>query len=88
MQSNDAGFELDGQLGESEQQVAMARIRAIESDRAVVYASATGDSAITGTTARKPPSTTTGACLTRCSVIMRMTSSRGVCGVTVCTSAV
>ena len=46
VQSNDADFELDGQLGESEQQVAMARIRAIESDRAVVYASTTGLSAI------------------------------------------
>jgi len=46
VQSNDADFELDGQLGESEQQVAMARIRAIESDRAVVYASTTGQSAI------------------------------------------
>ena len=46
VQSNDADFELDGQLGESQQQVAMARIRAIESDRAVVYASTTGQSAI------------------------------------------
>src|SRR6266496_810102 len=47
VQSNDADFELDGQQGESEQQIAMARIRAIESDRAVVYASTTGESAIT-----------------------------------------
>ncbi len=46
VQSNDADFELDGQQGESEQQIAMARIRAIESDRAVVYASTTGESAI------------------------------------------
>jgi apolipoprotein N-acyltransferase len=46
VQSNDADFELDGQLGETGQQVAMARIRAIESDRAVVYASTTGQSAI------------------------------------------
>jgi apolipoprotein N-acyltransferase len=46
VQSNDADFELDGQLGETEQQVAMARIRAIESDRAVVYVSTTGQSAI------------------------------------------
>jgi apolipoprotein N-acyltransferase len=46
VQSNDADFELDGQPGESEQQIAMARIRAIESDRAVVYASTTGESAI------------------------------------------
>jgi apolipoprotein N-acyltransferase len=37
---------LDGQLGETEQQTAMARIRAIESDRAVVYASTTGESTI------------------------------------------
>lgn len=46
VQSNDADFELDGQAGESQQQVAMARIRAIESNRAVVYASTTGESAI------------------------------------------
>ena len=46
LQSNDADFELDGQLGETEQQTAMARIRAIESDRAVVYASITGESTI------------------------------------------
>jgi apolipoprotein N-acyltransferase len=46
VQSNDADFELDGQPGESEQQIAMARIRAIESNRAVVYASTTGESAI------------------------------------------
>jgi apolipoprotein N-acyltransferase len=46
VQSNDADFELDGQLGESAQQIAMARIRAIESNRAVVYASTTGESAI------------------------------------------
>jgi apolipoprotein N-acyltransferase len=46
LQSNDADFELDRQLGETEQQTAMARIRAIESDRAVVYASITGESTI------------------------------------------
>jgi apolipoprotein N-acyltransferase len=46
LQSNDADFELDGQLGETEQQTAMARIRAIESDRTVVYASTTGESTI------------------------------------------
>ena len=46
LQSNDADFELDNQLGETEQQTAMARIRAIESDRAVVYASTTGESTI------------------------------------------
>jgi apolipoprotein N-acyltransferase len=46
LQSNDADFELDGQLGETEQQTAMARIRAVESDRAVVYASTTGESTI------------------------------------------
>ena len=33
-QTNDADFELDGQLGETLQQLAMARIRAIEFDRA------------------------------------------------------
>jgi apolipoprotein N-acyltransferase len=46
LQSNDADFELDNQLGETEQQTAMARIRAIESDRSVVYASTTGESSI------------------------------------------
>jgi apolipoprotein N-acyltransferase len=46
VQSNDADFEIDGQLGETEQQTAMARIRAIESDRAVVYVSTTGESTI------------------------------------------
>jgi apolipoprotein N-acyltransferase len=46
VQSNDADFEIDGQSGESEQQIAMARLRAIESDRTVVYASITGESAI------------------------------------------
>jgi apolipoprotein N-acyltransferase len=46
LQSNDADFEIDGQLGETEQQTAMARIRAIESDRAVIYASTTGESSI------------------------------------------
>jgi apolipoprotein N-acyltransferase len=46
VQSNDADFELDGQTSESAQQLAMARIRAVEFDRAVVYASTTGESAI------------------------------------------
>jgi apolipoprotein N-acyltransferase len=46
VQSNDADFEIDGQLGETEQQTAMARIRAIESDRALVYASTTGESTV------------------------------------------
>ncbi len=46
VQSNDADFEIDGQSGESAQQVAMARLRAIESDRTVVYVSTTGESAI------------------------------------------
>jgi apolipoprotein N-acyltransferase len=46
VQSNDADFEIDGQSGESEQQIAMARLRAVESDRTVVYASITGESAI------------------------------------------
>ena len=48
VQSNDATFEVDGQSGESAQQVAMARIQAITSDRAIVYASTTGESAIIG----------------------------------------
>ncbi len=46
VQTNDADFELDGQLGETLQQLAMARIRAMEYDRAVVVASTTGVSAI------------------------------------------
>ena len=46
VQSNDADFEIDGQSGESAQQVAMARLRAVESDRSVVYVSTTGESAI------------------------------------------
>jgi apolipoprotein N-acyltransferase len=46
LQSNDATFEVDGQSGESAQQVAMARIQAITSNRAIVYASTTGESAI------------------------------------------
>jgi apolipoprotein N-acyltransferase len=46
VQTNDATFEVDGQLGETLQQLAMARIRAIESGRAVVVASTTGVSAI------------------------------------------
>jgi apolipoprotein N-acyltransferase len=46
MQTNDATFERDGQAGETGQQLAMARIRAVEHDRAVVVASTTGYSAI------------------------------------------
>lgn len=46
MQTNDADYEIDGQTGESLQQLAMARIRAIEHDRSVVVASTTGISAI------------------------------------------
>jgi len=46
VQTNDATFEVNGQLGESLQQLAMARIRAVESDRAVVVASTTGVSAV------------------------------------------
>src|SRR5450755_3589689 len=46
VQTNDADFELDGQLGETLQQLGMARIRAIEYDRAVVVASTTGVSAV------------------------------------------
>ena len=46
VQTNDADFELDGQTGETLQQLAMARVRAAEHDRAVVVASTTGVSAI------------------------------------------
>jgi apolipoprotein N-acyltransferase len=45
-QTNDADFELDGQLGETLQQLAMARIRAIEFDRATIVSGTTGVSAI------------------------------------------
>jgi apolipoprotein N-acyltransferase len=46
MQTNDATFEVDGQRGETLQQLDMARIRAVESDRSVVVASTIGVSAI------------------------------------------
>ena len=46
VQTNDADFELDGQSGETLQQLDMARIRAVEFNRAVVVASTTGISAI------------------------------------------
>jgi apolipoprotein N-acyltransferase len=47
MQTNDATFERDGVISaETGQQLAMARIRAVEFDRAVVVASTTGYSAI------------------------------------------
>ena len=46
VQTNDADFELDGQTGETLQQLAMARIRAVETNRAVVVASTTGESAV------------------------------------------
>lgn len=46
VQSNDATFEREGPISqESGQQLAMARIRAVEFDRAVVYDSTTGSSA-------------------------------------------
>jgi apolipoprotein N-acyltransferase len=47
-QTNDADFEVDGQLGETLQQLAMAQIRAIEFDRSMVVAGTTGVSAIIG----------------------------------------
>jgi apolipoprotein N-acyltransferase len=46
VQTNDATYERDGQTGETGQQLDMARIRAVEHDRAVVVASTTGYSAI------------------------------------------
>jgi apolipoprotein N-acyltransferase len=46
VQTNDADFEIDGQTGETLQQLAMARIRAIEHNRALVVASTTGVSAV------------------------------------------
>lgn len=46
VQTNDADFELDGQTGETLQQLEMARVRAVEHNRSVVVASTTGVSAI------------------------------------------
>ena len=47
VQSNDATFEREGPISEeSGQQLAMARLRAVEFDRALVYSSTTGYSAI------------------------------------------
>jgi apolipoprotein N-acyltransferase len=46
VQTNDADFEWDGQTGETGQQLAMARISAVEYDRAVAVASTTGYSAL------------------------------------------
>ncbi|MCW2893783.1 MAG: hypothetical protein JWO75_3272, partial [Actinomycetia bacterium] len=47
IQSNDATYEREGPTSEeSGQQLAMARIRAVEFDRAIVYSSTTGYSAI------------------------------------------
>ena len=47
VQSNDATFEREGPISEeSGQQLAMAQLRAVEFDRAVVYSSTTGYSAI------------------------------------------
>jgi apolipoprotein N-acyltransferase len=46
VQTNDADFELDGQLGETLQQLEMARIDAITTGRAVAVASTIGISAI------------------------------------------
>jgi apolipoprotein N-acyltransferase len=46
VQSNDATYERDGQTGESGQQLAMARIRAVEFDRVAVVTSTTGFSAV------------------------------------------
>ena len=59
MQTNDADFEIDGQTGESLQQLAMARIRAVEHDRSVVVASTTGISAIIAPDGRLLASTRT-----------------------------
>jgi apolipoprotein N-acyltransferase len=48
VQTNDADFEVDGQVGETLQQLGMARIDAITTGRAVAVASTTGISAIIG----------------------------------------
>ena len=59
MQTNDATFEVDGQRGETLQQLAMARIRAVESDRAMLVASTTGVSAVIAPDGRLLAHTTT-----------------------------
>jgi apolipoprotein N-acyltransferase len=46
VQTNNATYMRDGQLGETLQQLDMARVRAVEHDRAAVVASTTGISAI------------------------------------------
>jgi apolipoprotein N-acyltransferase len=46
VQTNDADFEIDGQTGETLQQLDIARIRAMEHDRGVLVSSTTGVSAI------------------------------------------
>jgi apolipoprotein N-acyltransferase len=48
VQTNDADFEVDGQMGETGQQLEMARMDAITTGRAVAVASTTGISAIIG----------------------------------------
>lgn len=48
VQTNDATYEMDGQLGESLQQLAMARMDAVTTGRAIVVASTSGVSAIIG----------------------------------------
>ena len=45
-QTNDSTFIRDGSTGETEQQLAMARLRAVEHDRAVAVVSTTGISAV------------------------------------------
>lgn len=55
-QTNDATFIRDDSTGEPEQQLAMARLRAVEHDRSVIVASTTGVSAVVrpdGTVARR-----------------------------------
>jgi apolipoprotein N-acyltransferase len=48
VQTNDAGYELDGQLGETLQQLAMSQMDAITTGRSVAVASTTGISAVIG----------------------------------------
>ncbi|MGQ0843042.1 MAG: apolipoprotein N-acyltransferase [Sporichthyaceae bacterium] len=46
VQSNNASYMRDGQVGETLQQLAMARLRAVENDRAVAVATTSGISAV------------------------------------------
>jgi apolipoprotein N-acyltransferase len=75
-QTNDADFEMDGQLGETLQQLAMARIHAIEFDRSMVVVGTTGVSAIIlpgGALAARSQTWTRALLQTRVPLVTRIT---------------